>query len=107
SSVGGEGKSTLAWSLGFYAARLGWRTLLLDFGQVRRRPGDKNADLLSVMAYGRPLADAVQHNQESGIDYLPAVSTDGSQLLLLANSKVAPLLRQLSDVYDFVIIEGP
>ena len=107
SSVGGEGKTTLAWSLGLYAARLGWRTLLLDFGQTRRRPGDKSADLLSVLAYGRPLADAVQHIQESGIDYLPAVSSDGSPLLLLANSKVPPLLRQLSEIYDFVIIDGP
>ncbi|SDP25133.1 Chromosome partitioning ATPase, Mrp family, contains Fe-S cluster [Afipia sp. GAS231] len=107
SSVGGEGKTTLAWSLGLYAARLGWRTLLLDFGQIRRRPGDKSADLLSVLSHGRPLADAVQHIQESGIDYLPAVSSDGSQLLLLANSKVSPLLRQLSEIYDFVIIDGP
>lgn len=107
SSVGGEGKTTLAWSLGFYAARLGWRTLLLDFGQIHRRPGDKNADLLSVLAYGRSLADAVQHIQESGVDYLPAVSSDGSQLLLLANSKVSPLLRQLSEAYDLVIIDGP
>jgi uncharacterized protein involved in exopolysaccharide biosynthesis/Mrp family chromosome partitioning ATPase len=107
SSAGGEGKTTLAWSLGFYAARLGWRTLLLDFGQIRHRPGDKSADLLSVLAHGRPLADAVQHIQESGIDYLPAVSSDGSQLLLLANSKVSPLLRQLSETYDFVIIDGP
>jgi polysaccharide biosynthesis transport protein len=107
SSAAGEGKTTLAWSLGYYATRLGWRTLLLDFGQVRRRAGDKGADLLSVLAYGRPLGDAVQHIQESGIDYLPAVSSDGSQLLLLANSKVAPFLRQLSEMYDFVFIDGP
>lgn len=107
SSVGGEGKTTLAWSLGFYAAQLGWRTLLLDFGQCRRRPGDKSADLLSVLAHGRPLADAVQPIRESGLDYLPAVSSDGSQLLLLANPEIAPLLRQLSEAYDFVIIDGP
>jgi uncharacterized protein involved in exopolysaccharide biosynthesis/Mrp family chromosome partitioning ATPase len=107
SSMGGEGKTTLAWSLGLYAARLGWRTLLLDFGQFTRRPGGENANLLSVLAYGRPLADAIEHIHESGIDYLPATLSGGHRLRILADPKVSSLLRQLSDTYDFVIIDGP
>ncbi|MGM5022679.1 AAA family ATPase [Tardiphaga sp. 367_B4_N1_1] len=107
SSIGGEGKTTLAWSLGLYAARLGWRTLLLDFGQFARRPGSESANLLSVLAYGRPLADAIEHIHESGIDYLPATSLGGHRLRILADPKIPSLLRQLSDTYDFVIIDGP
>jgi len=107
SSIGGEGKTTLAWSLGLYAARLGWRTLLIDFGQLVRRPGGENANLLSVLAYGRPLADAIEHIHESGIDYLPAALSGGHRLRVLADPKISALLRQLSDTYDFVIIDGP
>jgi len=107
SSIGGEGKTTLAWSLGLYAARLGWRTLILDFGQFTRRPGGETANLHSVLAYGRPLADAIEHIHESGIDYLPATPFGGHRLRILSDPKVPSLLRQLSDTYDFVIIDGP
>jgi cellulose biosynthesis protein BcsQ len=59
------------------------------------------------LAYGRPLADAIEHIHESGIDYLPATLSGGHRLRILADPKVSSLLRQLSDTYDFVIIDGP
>ena len=72
SSIEGEGKTTLAWSLGLSAARLGRRALLLDFGQFTRRPTDESASLLGVLTNNRPLAEAVQHFSDFGMDYLPA-----------------------------------
>ena len=107
SSIGGEGKTTLAWSLGLYAARLGLRTLLLDFGQSVRRRGDESASLLGLLTHDRPLADVVEPLKDLGIDYLPAGLTDGNRLRILAHPKVSPLLRQLSDTYDLVVIDGP
>ncbi|MFB9270019.1 Wzz/FepE/Etk N-terminal domain-containing protein [Bradyrhizobium erythrophlei] len=107
SSVGGEGKTLLARSLGVYAARLGRRTLLMDFGQFGRRPSDESANLRGVLSYDRPLADAVQYIPEFGIDYLPAGLSDGNRLGVFANPKIAPLLRQLGEAYDLVIIDGP
>ncbi len=107
SSVAGEGKTILARSLGLCAARLGRRTLLMDFGQFGRRPSDEHANLRGVLSYDRPLADAVQYIPEFGIDYLPAGLSDGNRLGVFANPKIAPLLRQLGDAYDLVIIDGP
>jgi uncharacterized protein involved in exopolysaccharide biosynthesis/Mrp family chromosome partitioning ATPase len=107
SSIGGEGKTTLAWSLGLYAARLGLRTLLLDAGQFVRRRGDENASLLSLLTHDRPLADVVEPIQDLGIDYLPAGLSDGNRLRILTHPKISPLLRQMSDAYDLVVIDGP
>ena len=107
SSIEGEGKTTLAWSLGLSAARLGRRALLLDFGQFTRRPTDESASLLGVLTNDRPLAEAVQHFSDFGMDYLPAGLSDGNRFRILANPKLSSLFRQLSDAYDFVIIDGP
>jgi len=107
SSIPREGKTSLSWSLGVYAAQLGRRTLLLDFGHSLRRSGTETADLSSVLASGRPVAEAVQQIQELGMDYLPAGLSDGTRLRVLANPEISSLLEQLSDTYDFVIIDGP
>ena len=107
SSIPREGKTSLSWSLGVYAAQLGRRTLLLDFGHSFRRAGAETADLFSILASGHPLAEAVQQIQELGMDYLPAGLSDGTRLRVLANPEISSLLEQLSDTYDFVVIDGP
>jgi polysaccharide biosynthesis transport protein len=107
SSIRGEGKSAVSWSFGFYAAQLGQRVLFLDFGQLSGRPGGDTADLFRVLAHDHPLADAIQHIQELGIDYLSAGSSDGNRLWLLANPKMSLLFEQLRDTYDLVVINAP
>jgi succinoglycan biosynthesis transport protein ExoP len=107
SSIRGEGKSAISWSFGFYAAQLGQRVLFLDFGQLSRRPGGDSADLFRVLAHDHPLADAIQHIQELGIDYLSAGLSDGNRLWLLANPKMSLLFEQLRDTYDLVVIDAP
>jgi succinoglycan biosynthesis transport protein ExoP len=107
SSIRGEGKSAVSWSFGFYAAQLGQRVLFLDFGQLSRRPGANTADLFSVLADDHPVADAIQHIHEFGIDYLPAGLSDGNRLWLLANPKMSLLFEQLRDTYDLVVINAP
>jgi succinoglycan biosynthesis transport protein ExoP len=107
SSLAGEGKTTLAWSLGLYAGRIGLRTLLVDAGQVVSRRGDERASLLSSLILDRPLADVVEPIHDLGIDYLPAGLSDGNRLRVLASANVSPLLRQMSEVYDLVVIDGP
>lgn len=107
SSVAGEGKTTLAWSLALYAARLGRRTLFLDFSQSVRRRADENASLLGLLTRERPLADVVEPIQDLGIDFLPAGISDGNRLRLLAHPKLSPLLRHVCDSYDVVVIDGP
>src|SRR5207253_1926915 len=89
SSIPREGKTSLSWSLGVYAAQLGRRTLLLDFGHSLRRSGTETADLFNVLASGRPVAEAVQQIQELGMDYLPAGLSDGTRLRVLANPEIS------------------
>lgn len=107
SSIAGEGKTTLAWSLGLYAARLGLRTLLLDAGQVVSRRGNESVSLLSSLTLDRPLAEVVEPIHDIGIDYLPAGLSDGNRLRVLTSPKISSLLRQMGEAYDLVVIDGP
>jgi Mrp family chromosome partitioning ATPase len=107
SSIGGEGKTALAWSLALCVARLGRRTLLLDFGEFSGRRGHERGSLLNMLTHDLPPAEVVEPIPDFGIDYLPAGLSDGNRLRILANPKISPLLRQLSGAYDFVIIDGP
>jgi succinoglycan biosynthesis transport protein ExoP len=107
SSAPGEGKTTLAWSLCLWAARLGLRTLLLDAGQLVSRRVDESASLLNSLTLDRPLADVIEPIQDLGIDYLPAGFSDGNRLRVLTSPKISPLLRQMGEAYDLVVIDGP
>jgi len=107
SSTRGEGKTAVSWSLGFYAAQLGRRVLLLDLGHLFRRPGGQISDLFKVLTHDQPPADAIQHIQELGIDYLPAGFSGGNRLWMLASPKVSLLFEQLRDAYDLVVIDAP
>jgi uncharacterized protein involved in exopolysaccharide biosynthesis/Mrp family chromosome partitioning ATPase len=107
SSARGEGKTAISWSIGFCAAQLGRRVLLLDLGHVFRRPGDDTSDLFRVFTHDQPPAHAIQRIQELGIDYLPAGFSDENRLWMLASPKVSLLLEQLRDAYDFVVIDAP
>ncbi|WFU18472.1 hypothetical protein [Bradyrhizobium sp. CB3481] len=106
SSVRGEGKTAVSWSLGFCAAQLGRRVLLLDLGHVFRRSGDDASDLFRVLTHDQPPTHAIQRIQELGLDYLPAGFSDGNRLWMLASPKVSLLLEQLRDAYDFVVIDA-
>jgi uncharacterized protein involved in exopolysaccharide biosynthesis/Mrp family chromosome partitioning ATPase len=107
SSIGGEGKTAVSWNLGFYAAQLGQRVLLLDFGHSFNRPRGDTADLTRVLTQGDPLTDAIQHIQQLGVDYLPAGTSDRDRLWMLANPKMSLLFEQLRDSYDLVVIDAP
>jgi polysaccharide biosynthesis transport protein len=107
SSTRGEGKTAVSWGLGFHAAQLGRRVLLLDLGHLFRRPGGDTPDLFRVLTHDRPPADAIQHIPELGMDYLPAGFSDGNRLWMLASPKISLLFEQLRDAYDFVVIDAP
>ncbi|MGL4285167.1 MAG: GumC family protein, partial [Phreatobacter sp.] len=108
SSVPGEGKTTLARSLALSAARLHLRVLLLDLGPQtavleNRAPtisGVPRTDLVDILGYGRPLADAIERIPELGLDYIPPSRLDGDLLDLLANPQVPILVNQLREAYD-------
>jgi uncharacterized protein involved in exopolysaccharide biosynthesis/Mrp family chromosome partitioning ATPase len=107
SSVRGEGKTTLAWSLGLYAAQLGQRALLLDFSPTLDRRVPDGHDLLSILAQDRAPTAGVEAIQRHGIDYLPAGLCEAGALRVLTHPKLPALLEQLTISYDFVIVDSP
>jgi uncharacterized protein involved in exopolysaccharide biosynthesis/Mrp family chromosome partitioning ATPase len=117
SSVPGEGKTALAWSLAFSAAQLRWRVLLLEVGgQVSSLRSDMlntdefaapAANLSDVMAQRSSLASATGLIGDTGINYLPLSCNDKDLLSLLANPQFPDLLEQLRNAYDLVIMDGP
>lgn len=106
SSLPGEGKSTLAWSLAVCAAHIGWRTLLINLNRAGRL-ANESVDLLDALTSGRPFTDAIQHIAAVNIDYLSAPTSNDGLLRVLANPEIRPALQQSSQDYDFVIIDGP
>jgi len=107
SSVAGEGKTTLAWSVSLHAARLGLRTLLLDAGQAPIRRDDESGSLFRSLTLGRSASEMIKPIQDLGIDYLPAGLSDHNRLRLLAAPSFSPHLRQTAETYDLVVIDGP
>jgi succinoglycan biosynthesis transport protein ExoP len=107
SSVRGEGKTTLAWSLGLYAAQLGQRALLLDFSPTSDRRAPDGHDLFSILAQDRSPTARLEAIQRHGIDYLPAGLCEGGGLRVLTHPKLPALLEQLTSSYDLVIVDSP
>jgi succinoglycan biosynthesis transport protein ExoP len=107
----GEGKSTVAASFAFFLAQAGFRTLLLDW-DLRKpsltralAPGAEQG--FADVAAGRvALADAVWHDQHTGLDVLP-LGPDDASLDMLENPACAALLATLRQHYDHIIIDLP
>ena len=112
SSVPGEGKTTAAVSISVCAAMLGRRALLIDLDfkrpAVARELATKtDKGFFDILLRSRPPAEVITHIQELGIDYLPMSTCPVDALPILASERVPRLLRQLSENYDCVVIDGP
>jgi uncharacterized protein involved in exopolysaccharide biosynthesis/Mrp family chromosome partitioning ATPase len=116
STLAGEGKTTLARSLVFSAARLQLRVLLIDLDEkagaseretgVTARAGASCADIVDVLSHGRPIADAVVHIPELGADYVPPPRPGGNLLHFLASPQDPRWADRLREAYDVVVIDG-
>lgn len=112
SSLPGEGKTTLAVSVGVYLATVGRRVIIVDLDF--RRPaiprelgmGDTDASVPSIDP-SDPLVKSVQPLPGLPLDYLAAPRGGGADPLgLLASSHIDQLLQRLRREYDYVIIDS-
>jgi polysaccharide biosynthesis transport protein len=106
SSIPGEGKTALAQSLAAYVGALGRRVLLIDLDFRRdSRPGERGTIDRSLQS--RSPAESIRHVAEAGYDCLPLRGHCRDPLLLFASEQIQGLIRQLSERYDYLIIDGP
>jgi succinoglycan biosynthesis transport protein ExoP len=112
SSVPGEGKTTAAISIAVCAAMLGRRVLLIDLdfkrpSIAREVGGHAERGIFDILLRNRSPAEVIMRIPDLGIDYLPMPTNPVDALPVLAGEQMLHLLRQLSENYDSVIIDGP
>ncbi|MEM9440907.1 MAG: polysaccharide biosynthesis tyrosine autokinase [Pseudomonadota bacterium] len=112
SSVPLEGKSTIASALARQSARSGLKVILVDADLRRPRLHDvigiPNQDGLSeVLTGGANPESAIQRDEKSGLDFLPAGFGSLSPPDLFRSSTMKILLEEMTAYYDLVMIDSP
>ncbi|GAA1799573.1 polysaccharide biosynthesis tyrosine autokinase [Leucobacter iarius] len=113
SSTPGEGKSSTSINLALIMAEAGSRVLLIDADLRRPRIADylglEGAVGLTTVLAGRVSAnDAVQTvGTRAGLEVLTAGRIPPNPSELLGSASMQQLLRELSAVYDIIIIDAP
>lgn len=112
SSVPREGKSTVAISMARLMARSGRKVLLVD-GDLRRPRVDSalgvggSPGLVEVLSRSATFDEAVKHDEETGLDVLPAGERPTSPPDLFASAQMRSLLAELRERYDLIVIDSP
>lgn len=112
SSAPGEGKSVTALGVARSLSRLGKRVLLVD-GDLRH---PSLADLLNqpegpgfaeALAGSATPQSTIRHLDEPRLSVVCAGTERDNPVSLLSQLKTGPVLDQLGDEYDIVVIDGP
>ncbi|MFX4273864.1 polysaccharide biosynthesis tyrosine autokinase [Propionibacteriaceae bacterium Y1685] len=112
SSVPGEGKSTTSINLAVAMDAAGSRTLLIDADL--RRPSvaeylgmEGRAGLTSVLIGRADVSDVIQRWHDSDLHVLTSGPVPPNPSELLGSTAMTKLLRELSEVYDVILLDTP
>jgi capsular exopolysaccharide synthesis family protein len=112
SSVGGEGKSTVAANLAQTAAAMGQQVLLVDTDlrhpRIHNQTGVMNAyGLTDIIATDMDLGNAIQRSPlEDNLFVLTAGPVPPDPIRLLASRKMQDLMEKLQETFDLVIYDA-
>jgi capsular exopolysaccharide synthesis family protein len=108
-----EGKSTLCLALALAAARSGFRVLLVDLdlrrpALSRRLSGDTAgaAGLVDYLEGHLPFQQLVQHEPNTGIDFVLAGRSPADPLAALQSPRLRHLIETVRKSYDYVILDS-
>jgi capsular exopolysaccharide synthesis family protein len=113
STIPQEGKSMVSANLACTLSRRSQKRILLVEGDVRR-PSlshlfglEKVVGLCECLQGDGDLVKSVHHLAEPGVWFLPAGSAPANPLELLQSGKLSVMMDQLSDWFDWIIIDSP
>ena len=112
SALQGEGKTMTSTNLAIALAQTGRRTLLID-GDLRRPrvAGQLGLDaavgLTTVLVGNTDVKEAIQVHEPSGLHFLASGAKPPNPTEILQSRVTHELIRELSNAYDMVIIDGP
>jgi polysaccharide biosynthesis transport protein len=113
SSVPSEGKSTLTYNLAVILSVLGYRVLLVDADMrkptVHKLAGLSNkVGLSTALATPSPWQDLIQAGDDDDrLHILTSGSLPPNPMLLLESNKMAALLQEWRQEYDYVLVDTP
>lgn len=112
SANAGEGKTTSALNLAITFAQTGSRVLLIDCDLRKPRIHQylgvvKNDGLTTILANQKEFEDVVFHNLRPGLDCITSGSIPPNPAELLASENMTKLLDELSEIYDYIILDTP
>ena len=112
SSIPGEGKTTTSINIAFAMAQME-KTLLIE-ADMRRPSFTKllslppyQAGLSNLISGSDTLADVIIHDEQSGLDILPAGFIPPNPLELLSHPQFDKLIEQLKAKYQRIVIDSP
>jgi capsular exopolysaccharide synthesis family protein len=111
SSLPQEGKTTFTVSLATFAARSHKRVLVIDLDlrhpSVHRELGwQVSCGLVEYMAGERTLEEAIHHDLETGLDFLPIKGQTTNPTNILDSQKMRLLIEYLRDTYDYIVLDS-
>ena len=112
SPIAGEGKTTTAIAIARIKALKGHKTIIVDADirnpSVHTKLNWKSTTgLTDVIEGASELVDAILPDEESPLQILPAGRTSADALSLVESSAMSSILEELSNQYDYVIVDTP
>ncbi len=110
SAAPNEGKSSISLSLARLCALSGKRTVIIDCDTRRRAMNrllriEPEQGLLEVLNGTAELADVIGADEDTGAHVIPVASESSQTQDLFSSGDFQALLDQLSDEYDFIILD--
>jgi capsular exopolysaccharide synthesis family protein len=115
SAMKGEGKTTVLYNLAATLAQASHKTIMID-GDLRERGLTKlfcreqtpaGVGLSDYLAGQAELAQVIRPTPVTGLDILPAGNRAPNPAELLSSITMRELVGDLSDTYDFVLVDSP